>query len=224
MKRGRSMSRVSKRVFGLLAASAAISSRCRKAKMEILGERRTMETHNRNVPRRWLTYVGALVLFAVGGNIVWADSGPDTVGYLIAPPGADVSAASNGDTIQMAGTGTLFIHEKSVAGGGTFTQNSSAGAVIATGTWTAIDLLSFDDYGTTPGFPIAGAHGGDALMRVHLTPNTGGPGVDAILEVQCILGNPPPGHDHEGIQLAVQGGGPNFNKIITGSTVFIDLT
>jgi hypothetical protein len=181
-----------------------------------------MKERQRSVPSKWLTFTLAFALwFAGAGSVAWADSAADNFTWIINPPGADVSAAANGETIQMSGAGMLSFHSKSVAGGGTFTQSDSAGNVIATGTWTAVELLSFDDYGQTPGFPIPTAHGGDALMRVHLTPSTGGPGVDAILDIFCILGNPPPGHNTEGIRLAVQGGGPNFNKIVAGSTIFL---
>jgi hypothetical protein len=182
-----------------------------------------MEVNMRGV----LSFVFVLALCVVGGNVTRADDPADHFGWVIFPdfcaPASscpDVSTAANGDTIQMAGTGKLSFHPKSVAGGGTFTHRDSAGAVIETGTWTAIELLSFDDYGTTPGAPPT-FHGGDALMRVHLTPRAGGPGVDALLDVVCALGDPPPGHQ-EGIRLAVNGG-PNFNDIVTGATVFIAL-
>ncbi len=175
-----------------------------------------METRRRTVPGKWRIIPAlalALVLFAVGGNVVWADSAADNFTWIIFP-GADVSAAATGDTVQMAGAGTLSFHPKTVAGGGTFTEKNAAGATIATGTWTALELLSFDDYGQTPGFPVPTAHGGRALMRVHLST-----GADAILEFVCALGNPPSGQ-HEGIQLAVDGG-PNFNMIVAGATVFL---
>ena len=201
-----------------------------------------MKTLRRSIPYNCLTFTFALVLFAVGGNVAWADSGAASFSYIVfpgsfcapAPPCPDVARAANGDTVEIAGAGTLSIHPKSVAGGGTFTHKNSAGAVIATGTWTAIELLSFNDYGPLPaafGLPPT-FHGGQVFMRVHLSPSTGGAGFDAILEVDCaanasffglppgqLEGAAPEGHT-EGVRLAVEGG-PNFSQRVGGFTVFI---
>jgi hypothetical protein len=191
----------------------------------------------------------ALVLFVVGGSTAWAGSGSASFVFLAAsgptcslpplPPsqgGAfcpDVTRAANGDTIEITGAGTLSIFPKSVAGGGTFTHKNPAGGIIAFGVWTAKELLSFHDFGTAVPFFPPNVHGGLAIMRVHLTPSTGGAGVDAILEVDCAINQPgfnfeinQPGFNAdvhknpEGIRLAVEGG-PNFNEKVSGFTVFI---
>jgi hypothetical protein len=125
----------------------------------------------------------------------------------------DVTRASNGDTVEIRGQGTLSIHTKSVTGGGTFTHKAPDGSIRASGTWTATDLLSFNSYGTLPGLP-AGFEGGFAVVRVHLSP-----GFDAILQVNCTIGKAPPGHP-EGVRLAVQEG-LNFNEEVSGATLFI---
>src|SRR6266545_8141667 len=58
----------------------------------------------------------------------------------------DVAMASNGDKVELKGTGTLSVFPKAVTGGGPFTHTDAAGAVIATGTWAATPLLAFQPY------------------------------------------------------------------------------
>src|SRR5712691_8545219 len=65
----------------------------------------------------------------------------------------DVASAPNGDTISIAGSGTLSIHPDSVTGGGTYIHKDASGTVLDQGTWTAQQLLSFVSYGTAPPFP-----------------------------------------------------------------------
>jgi len=159
----------------------------------------------------------------VQGLSAYAVSGPTSVKWVagvepvctMAGPGScpDVAATSNGHTITIAGDGTLNIHSKSVTGIGTFVEKDSSGAVLASGTWTATQLLSFNSYGTSPPFPSF-AVGGQALIRIHLST-----GADGILTVTCLIGSPPAGK-MEGVELAIQGG-PNFNREVSGDTVFI---
>jgi hypothetical protein len=190
-----------------------------------------MATLKRTVWYKCLTLAFALVLFAGGGSVVLADSEAASFayfagsGFLCGFPGGcpDIARAANRDTIELSLAGTLSIHPKSVTtvtGGGTFTHKSAAGVTLATGGVTALDLLSFDDFG--PGSPGSSAHGGIVLIRVHLTPSTGGPGVDAILEVNCSLGRANPAHSQDFVRLAVERG-PNFNEGVSGFTVFIKL-
>ena len=96
----------------------------------------------------------ALMLSVLGAGSVAADSGSANYVYLIATDflcGLDPSAcpaitmASNGDTLEMSGGGTLSIHPKSVTGGGTFTHHFAGGGSLS-GTWTAKELLSFNSY------------------------------------------------------------------------------
>jgi hypothetical protein len=138
---------------------------------------------------------------------------------LLCPGGCpDVASAPNGDTITITGSGTLSIHPESVTGNGTFTHKDASGTVLAEGTWTAQQLLSFVSYGTSPGSPPT-FEGGKALVRIHLTPNAGGAGFDAVLRITCLVGSPPPSA-HEGIRLNVQDV-INFNKEVSGATLFI---
>jgi hypothetical protein len=164
-------------------------------------------------------------LGGLGVSRASADSGAATYTYLIGTGGVegpDVAMALNGDTITMTGSGTLSVHPKTVSGGGSFTHKNAAGAVLVRGTWTATQLLSFDNYGC--GFFSGGTLppnfcGGLALIRVHLAPSAGGPGVDAVLQVNCLLGKVPAGAK-EGIRLAVDNG-LNFNREVSGETLFV---
>jgi hypothetical protein len=130
----------------------------------------------------------------------------------------DVASAANGDTITIAGQGTLSIHPGSVTGSGTFIHKDASGTVLAEGTWTAQQLLSFVSYGTSTGLPPT-FEGGKALMLIHLTPSAGGAGFDGVLRITCLIGSPPAGA-HEGIRLNVQDV-INFNKEVSGNTLFI---
>jgi len=131
----------------------------------------------------------------------------------------DVAMAANGDRIEFVGTGTLSVFPKAVTGGGTFKHMTSAGAVVAMGTWTATELLSFQSYGGSTAVP-ATFRAGLAMIRVHLTPSGGG-GLDATLRISCHLpGTEIPGGFEEGIRLAVDGA-VNFNHEVSGNTLFL---
>ncbi|HYU64916.1 MAG TPA: hypothetical protein VEK36_01435 [Candidatus Paceibacterota bacterium] len=134
--------------------------------------------------------------------------------------GPDKTVAPNGDTIIIAGSGTLSIHAKSATGNGWFQHVTSTGTLLASGTWEALELISFKSFGT-PGAPFPPEfEGGLALIRIHLSPDAGGAGFDAILKVYCVIaGVAPPGFD-EGIRLVIQDV-INFNKQAGGQTLFI---
>ncbi len=126
--------------------------------------------------------------------------------------------ADNGDMVAIAGSGSLSLHDKSVTGSGTFVHMAPDGTVRASGTWTAMQLMSFVSYGNSSGFP-ANFVGGKASMLVQLSVG-GTPVHTALLTVICDLGNPPHGQ-MEGVKLAVQDTPFNFNKQVSGVTVFI---
>lgn len=171
-----------------------------------------------------LGVLAALVLLMPAA--VWADSSPRTYTYLIGTGllcGLDpsacpviVRAAENGDTIEVVGTGTFSTHPKAASGGGTFTHKDAAGTVIAAGSWTAEELLSFKGYGTSPGFPSS-FEGGQVLMRVHLSSTVAS--FDAVMQVDCLIGKAPAGAK-EGITLNVQDA-LNFNEEVSGFTLYI---
>ncbi len=139
-------------------------------------------------------------------------------GLPVPNPCPDVSMASNGDTVTVAGQGTLSISAKSVTGSGTFVHKAPDGTVRAMGTWTTIQLMSFRSFGNSPGLP-SNFVGGQAIMLVQLSVG-GKPVHTAVLTVICEVGTPPDGL-HEGFKLAVQDTPFNFNKQVSGITLFI---
>ncbi len=185
-------------------------------------------------------FFGALTLALLGVAVAGsarADSGSANYQYLIStsflcginPAGCPATAAaSNGDTIGITGGGTLSIHSKSVTGSGTFAHKNAAGTLLASGTWSADQLLSFNSYG--PAAPSAGFpssfEGGQVLIAVTLDPGApGGPTVDAVLEMVCRLpGDNGPSEEGktESVRLNVKGG-PNFNEPIEAVDIFIKL-
>lgn len=161
-----------------------------------------------------------------------------TYGYL----SFSSAMASNGHTLRVesdnaqpffevfpngvAGGNTLSVHPKSVQGSGFFIHRDENGDLVASGTWTATELLSYKNYGPAgnPNFPVADGRAGFANIRIHLMAD-GGAEFDAILRIRCLL----PGNDStppswvEGIRVTVQNG-LNFNKTVPGgNTIFLDL-
>ncbi len=130
----------------------------------------------------------------------------------------DITMADNGDTVAVTGQGTLSIFPNSVSGGGTFVHMAPDGTARAKGTWIAIRLMSFRSFGNSPGLPSSFV-GGQALILVQLFAG-GKPVHTAVLTVICEVGTPPAGL-HEGIKLVVQDTPFNFNKQVSGLTVFI---
>ena len=160
---------------------------------------------------RWLAGAGVVDFPAAGGLL--CDLGT---------PCPDVARASNGDTIEITGEGTLSVHPKSVSGGGSFTHNFAGGGSVS-GTWTVTKLLHFESYGSPPaavGLPSTW-EAGRAKMEVHLVAD--GMEADAILTVGCILpGVEVPGRLFEGSTLKVKGVA-NFKMADLGATLFIRL-
>jgi hypothetical protein len=171
----------------------------------------------------------ALVLAGLASGSALADSGHRDYEFLLgsgflcslgADACPDIAVAANGDTVEVAGEGTFSIHSKSAAGGGSFTHKGAGGAVLTSGTWRAVQLLSFHSYGsgTAQGLP-ANFEGGKALLHVQLLP-AGGGSFDAILRITCLLGDKVPAGADEGIRLNVQGI-TNFSDEVSGATVFL---
>ena len=135
----------------------------------------------------------------------------------------DVASAPNGDTISLAGSGTLSIHPKSGSGGGTFIHTNAAGVVQGAGSWVVTELLSFQSYGTSPATPPT-FNAGKAQFRVELRPAGTSLVLTGILDVECRLPlMKVPGGTEEGIRLVVPGVA-NFNKSVSGNTVFLKVS
>jgi hypothetical protein len=86
------------------------------------------------------------------------------------------------------------------------------------GTWSAMQLMSFKSFGNSSGLP-SNFVGGLALILVQLSVG-GTPVHTAVLTVICDVGSPPTGL-MEGVKLAVQDTPLNFNKQVSGLTLFI---
>jgi hypothetical protein len=171
--------------------------------------------------------------FLVGSGFL-CDSGDSS-----ACPGVVKSA--EGASYEMSGAGTLTTQSKSVTAAGTFTHKSRDGNVLETGVWVASELVSFDFYGIAPGalmregralgppqfgpmrmpmFSGSMAAGGRAVLRIRLFPVLG-LSRNATLQVNCALGKVPPEHQVEGIRLAFEGGGAEFDQELGGRTLFL---
>ena len=132
----------------------------------------------------------------------------------------DITQASNGDRIELEGTGPLSIHPKSASGGGTFIRTNAAGVVLAAGDFNVTQLISFQSYGTSPFLPPTFSTG-KAQFRVELTPEGTTLVIKGLLDVECRLpGVKVPGGIVEGLRLVVPGVA-NFNKPVSGGTLFI---
>jgi hypothetical protein len=161
------------------------------------------------------------------------------LGDSSACPGVVDSA--QGDSYEMSGVGTFSLPSKSIAVAGTFTHKSHEGDALETGVWIASELVSFDSYGIAPGALMQGGRafgpprfgprrlpmlsgpmpaGGLALLRIRLLPMWGA-SKSALLQVNCALGKVPDEHQREGIRLTFEGGGGQFDREISGRTMFL---
>jgi len=152
-----------------------------------------------------------------------------------------VVKSAEGASYEMSGAGTLTPAGKLVTAAGTFTHKSPDGVVLETGVWVASELVSFDFYGIAPGAlmregralgpPQFGprrlgmlsgsmAAGGLAVLRIRLLPLSGFPR-NATLQVNCALGKVPDEHATEGIRLAFERGGVEFDEEIGGRVLFL---
>jgi hypothetical protein len=152
-----------------------------------------------------------------------------------------VAQAANGDSIEISGAGMLSPSSKTVTATGAFTHKTANGEIVETGIWRATELLNFNSYGIAPGallrgnqkfksfglFPmglniLAGPMpaGGLALLGIQLLPDVGKP-KDAILQVNCALGNVPANQKQDGVRLAINGGRLKFDQKVSGRTMFM---
>ena len=125
---------------------------------------------------------------------------------------------------------------------GTFTHKSTNGNVLETGVWIAIELISFRSYGIAPGtflqkdrvlgrgqfgpkrflssrvFPT----GGLAVLRISLVATTGEV-KNAILQLNCVLGDVPHERSIEGIRLSFDGSGAEFAEEAGARVMFLSM-
>src|SRR5438105_3463636 len=169
----------------------------------------------------WPALTGAaigLTICLTAPPIVIASSEAQTYQLHLEVP--NIAEAPNGDRVAVTGSGMFSIHPKTVTATGTFTHTDSAGNLVGSGSWTALELLTFQPYGcgvvTFPDPDVMlppNVCGGRLMLRVRLSSTAGQ--LEGILTVFCIIGpNPPNSHDdpsEEGVHLNVVGV-INFNK------------
>ncbi|HUJ32106.1 MAG TPA: hypothetical protein VLY23_12550 [Candidatus Acidoferrum sp.] len=167
-------------------------------------------------------------------------------GFLCDPDHADacpaIAKTASGDTFELSGAGTFSPHDKSVMAAGTFTRKSPAGVVIETGVWLASALVSFDSYGLAPEALRSAnppwkymhegsvmrtlmhlgptAAGGLAVVRIRLFPLAGAP-QNALLQVNCALGDVPRERQVEGIRLTLERNGVEFSEEVSGRVMLL---
>lgn len=149
--------------------------------------------------------------------------------------------ANQGDSYELSGTGTFDVQSKSVRATGTFTHKSPSGNVLATGVWLASEVVSFDSYGAAPnalprpstGFgpramgagrmlAIIGSMptGGLAVFRIRLLPMQGPP-TNAVLQVNCTLGEVPRERSVEGIRLTSEENNTEYSEEVGGRVLIL---
>lgn len=154
------------------------------------------------------------------------------------------TAKSNrGDSYDMSGAGTLEVQGKSVSAAGSYTHRSPSGNVLETGVWLASELVSFNSYGAAPNalprqgwasgpalfalkrFPMPPGPvptGGLALLRIRLVPLQGR-SRNAVLQVNCALGDVPRDRSVEGIRLSIEGDSNDFLEGGSGRVMFLSI-
>lgn len=176
--------------------------------------------------RRRSALLGALA-FGLSMLVPAAGSAAGTRTFELHMEVPNVAQAPNGDQVAVTGEGVFQVHPKGVEASGGFTHTDSDGNVVATGTWQATKLRTYQSYGcgVVLGNELpANFCGGKLKMRVLLTPEGTSLQIKGTLTVFCIIGpNPPASHDDpsgEGVTLVVPGIA-NFNQIVSGMNVYI---
>jgi hypothetical protein len=152
-----------------------------------------------------------------------------------------VAKSADGASYELSGAGTLAPQRKLVTAAGTYTRKLASGDVLETGVWVASELVSFDSYGIAPGalmregralgppqfglkrlpmFSGSMPAGGLAVLRIRLLPVLG-LARTATLQVNCALGKVPDEHLTEGLKLAFEGRGTEFDEEISGRALFL---
>jgi hypothetical protein len=163
----------------------------------------------------------AVAAFVLAPASAFASSATRT--YMLEMEEPNTAQAPNGDSVAITGEGQFSVHPKSVEAEGNFTHTDSEGNVLATGTWTATQLLTYQSYGcgVVFGTPIPPELcGGRVEMRVLLTPDGTNLQIPGILSVFCVIGNKRPSSVEEGVRVVVPGH-VNFNEVTGGMNVYI---
>ena len=109
-----------------------------------------------------------------------------------------------------------------MSGGGLFWHNDSGGNPVHHGTWSAVTVLSYEDFGNgiVNGFPRS-FHGGVLVLAVSITPtDISGVVLSGTLTVTCLIGDSVPAGAEEGITADVTGV-ITFGESVSGNTLFV---
>ncbi|MGD0130327.1 MAG: hypothetical protein ABSF46_33850 [Terriglobia bacterium] len=152
-----------------------------------------------------------------------------------------VVKSEGGDTFEISGAGIFNPQQKTVMATGTFTHRSLDGNALETGIWVADEIVSFDPYGASPSALMRGGGalgpasfgsarsrmfatsmpaGGLAVLHIHLLPMRGA-AKTATLQVNCALGKVPVEHPTEGVRLAFERGGTEYDDEVSGRVLFL---
>ena len=152
-----------------------------------------------------------------------ASAASETQTFLLLLEEPNTAVAPNGDTVAITGEGEFSVFPNSVEAEGEFVHRNSAGTVLASGTWSAKSLLTYQSYGCGVlfGDPIPpDLCGGKVSMMVQVTPTGTALQIPAILTVFCVIGDHVPGSAEEGVRLNVQDI-INFPHATGGDNVYI---
>jgi len=154
-----------------------------------------------------------------------------------------VAKGNQDDSYEVSGAGTFDAQNKSVKAAGTFTHKSPSANVLEAGVWIADELVSFNSYGVSPnalsrqGVPFGRAPfgprrlpmfsgpmptGGLAVFRIRLLPMQGPP-TNAVLQVNCALGDVPRERSVEGVRLALERNNSEYSEEISGRVMFLSI-
>jgi hypothetical protein len=170
--------------------------------------------------------VALSVAVFVPGTAAATENNNESARYQLHIEVPNVARSADGDTVSVTGEGEFSVHPKAFTAEGTFTLTNDG--TTLSGTWTGVELLSFQPYGCGVLFGTMTLPpnfcGGFILGRVVLTPSTG-PTMTGILRVVCIIGDVPGQYfvsknATEGINLAIPGV-ENYNHQAGGMNVFI---
>ncbi len=132
-----------------------------------------------------------------------------------------IAKAANGDTLALMGTG-MYNPGGPVSGGGLFWHNDSHGNPVHLGTWSAVRVLSYEDFGNgiVNSFPRS-FHGGVLVLAVSITPtDVRGVRLSGTLTITCLIGDSVPAGAEEGITADVPGV-ITFGESVSGNTLFV---
>jgi len=183
-----------------------------------------------------VTRLGAALTLAatlsLAPGVVLADSASHT--YLLVADAANIGIAPNGDRVQVTCEatdglcGTFGVNPKSIVASGEFHHFDANGNLLAMGTWTATQLISYHSYGCGEVFgnPIPPDLCGGAV-KFMATFDTPIGQLTGTITVFCVVGPMAPASiEHafdEGVTVDVPGI-VNFNHPGGGDNIYVQLT